>query len=49
MFRHIQQSTKKSLINKISTRLLQLEFKSVHITKSKVQKFIGEKLLSDYK
>ena len=28
IFRHIKQSTKKTLINKISTRLLRLEFKS---------------------
>ena len=35
IFRHIKQSTKKTLINKISTRLLGLEFKSNNIIKSK--------------
>ena len=33
IFRQIKQSTKKTLIDKISTRLLRLEFKSDNITK----------------
>ena len=40
IFRHIKQSTKKSLINKIWVKLLGLEFKSDNITKSKATKFI---------
>ena len=40
MFTHIKQSTKKTLINNISTRLLGLEFKSDNIIKSKAMKFI---------
>ena len=43
IFRHIKQSTKKTLINKISSRLLELEFKSDNITKSKAIKFIVKK------
>ena len=35
IFRHIKQSTKKTLINKISARLLELELKSDNIIKSK--------------
>ena len=34
-FRHIKQSTKKTLINKTSVRLLRFEFKSEKIIKSK--------------
>ena len=49
MLRHIKQSTKKTLINKISTRLLRLKFKSDNVTKSKGTKFIVKKLLPDYK
>ena len=49
MFRHIKQSTKKTLINKISTRVLGLEPKSDNIIKSKVIKFIVKKILPDYK
>ena len=49
IFRHIKQSTKKTLINKISTRLLRLEFKSDNITKSKAINFIAKKILPDYK
>ena len=33
IYRHIKQSTKKTLINKISTRLLGLKFKSDNIIK----------------
>ena len=39
-FRCIKQSTKKTLINKISTRSLGLEFKLDHIIKSKAMYFI---------
>ena len=49
-FSHIKQSTKKTLINKISTILLRLEFfKSDNITKSKAMKFIVKKILPDYR
>ena len=43
----IKQSTKKTLTNKIS--LLQLDFKSDSITKSKAIKFIVKKILPDFK
>ena len=43
IFRHIKQSTKKTLINKLSTILLGLEFKSDNITKLKAIKFIVKK------
>ena len=49
LFRHIKQSTKKTLINKISRRLLGLEFKSDNIIKSKAIKGIVKKILADYK
>ena len=39
--------TKKTLINKTSTRLLGLEFKSSDIIKSKSMKFIVKKILPD--
>ena len=48
MFRLIQQSTKKTLISKISRRLLGLEFKSDNKRKSKDLKFVGKKILPDY-
>ena len=48
ILRHIKQSTETILINKISTRLLPLEFKSDNITKAKAIKFILEKILLDY-
>ena len=48
IFGHIKQSTKKALINKISIRLLGLEFKSDHTIKSKAKKYIVEKILLDY-
>ena len=38
--RHIKQSTIKTLISKVSTRALGLEFKSDNIIKSKTTKFI---------
>ena len=40
IFRHIKQSTKKNLMNKISARLLGFEFKSDNMIKSKAMKFI---------
>ena len=49
IFRHIKQSTKKSLINKISMRLLGLEFKSDNKIKSKAMKYIVKKILVNYK
>ena len=45
----IKQSIRKTLINKILTRLLWLEFKSDNILTSKAIKFIVEKILPDYK
>ena len=48
MLRHIKQSTKKTLINKISTRLLGLEFKSYNIIKLNAMNFFCEKMLPDY-
>ena len=38
--RHIKKSTKKSLIDDLSKRLLELEFKSNHSIKSKCLKWI---------
>ena len=49
IFRHIKQSTKKTLINKLSTILLGLEFESDNITKLKAIKFIVKKILPNYK
>ena len=49
IFRHIEQSTKNTLINKISTWLLGLEFTSDNIIKSKAMKFIVKNILPDYK
>ena len=48
IFRHIKQSYKKTLISRISTRLLGLEFKSDNIIKSKAMEFIFNKILPDY-
>ena len=42
------QSTKKALINKISTRLSGYEFKSDNIIKSKAIKYFVKKMLPDY-
>ena len=42
------QSTKTALINKFSTRLLGLEFKSSNIMKSKAVKFVIKKFLPHY-
>ena len=44
-----EKSTKKSLINDFSKRLLGLEFKSNHSIKSKCLKFVVVKILPDYK
>ena len=44
MHRHIKKSSKKSLIDKISKRLLKLEFKSDHSIESKCQ-WIVKKIL----
>ena len=49
IFRSIKQSTKKTLIIRISTRLLGLEFKSDNIIKSKAIKCILKKILPNYK
>ena len=49
MLKHIKQPVNKTLINKISMRLLGLEFKSDNIIKSKAMKFIVKKMLPDYK
>ena len=49
IFRHIKQSTKKTLKMKFSTILLGLEFKSDKITKSQSMKVIVKKILLDYK
>ena len=43
IFTHIKQSTKKTLIHKISTKLLRLEFKLDNIVKSKAIKIIVKK------
>ena len=48
MFRHLKQST-KTLINKISTRLLGIEFKSDNTIKSKAMKFFVKKILPNYR
>ena len=49
IFRHIKQSTKKTRVSKISTRLLGFKFESDNIIKSKAIKFIVKKILPDYK
>ena len=49
IFRHIKQLTTNTLINKISRRLLGLDFKPENIIRSKVMKFIVTKILPDYK
>ena len=43
--RHIKKSSKKTLIGKISKRLLELEFKSNHSIKSKCLKGVVKKIL----
>ena len=47
--RHIKKLTKKSLIDDLSKRLLELEFNSNHSIKSKRLKWIVKKVLPDYK
>ena len=42
---YIAESTKKSLIDNVSKRLLELEFKSDHLIKSKVLKYVVNKIL----
>ena len=44
-----EKSTKKSLIDNLSKRLLELEFKSNLSIKSKCLKWIVKKILPDYK
>ena len=46
---HIIKSTKKSLIDDLSKRLLELEFKSNHSIKSKCLKWIVKNILPNYK
>ena len=46
---HIIESTKKSLIDDLSKRLLKLEFKSNHSIKSKCLKWIVKNILPNYK
>ena len=43
--RHIKESSKKSLIGKISKRLLELEFKSDHLIQSKCLSTLPKKIL----
>ena len=45
MHRHIKKSTKKSLIHKISKRLIELGFKSNHSTIAKALKRVIKKVL----
>ena len=47
--RHIKKSTKTSLIDKISKRLLTLKFKSNHSIITKALKRVVKKVLPDYK
>ena len=49
MIRYIKRSTKKTLINKMSTSLLGLELESDSVMKSKAIKFIVKKVPPDYK
>ena len=49
IFRRIKLSNKKTLIKKISTRLLETGFKWDNKIKSKGMKYITKRLLSDYK
>ena len=45
MHRHIKESSKKSLIENLSKRLLEWEFKSNNSMKSKALKHVVEKIL----
>ena len=47
--RHIKKSTKNLLIDDLSKRLLELQFKSNHSIKSKCLKWIVKIFLPDYK
>ena len=47
--RHMKKSTKKSLINDLSKRLLELEFRQHDAIKSKCLKWIVKNILPNYK
>ena len=47
--RNIKKSTKKSLVENLSKRLIELEFKSNHSIKSKCLKWIVKKYCQRYK
>ena len=47
--RHTKKSTKKSLIDDLSKRLLELEFKSNYSIKSKCLKWVVKNILPNYK
>ena len=49
IYNHINKSCKKSLIDKISKRLFELEFKSEHSIKSKALLYIAKKYCHHYK
>ena len=49
IYTQIIKSTKKSLIDDLSKRLLELEFKSNHSIKSKCLKWIVKSILPNYK
>ena len=49
MQNQVIESTKKSLIDDLSKRLLELEFKSNHSIKSKYLKWIVKNTLPNYK
>ena len=48
IYRHIKESTKKSLIDKISKILLELEFKSNHSITTKALKRVVKKVLLSF-
>ena len=48
LLKNIKQSTKKTLMNKVSMKLLGLEFKSNNILKSKAMELIAKKKLPAY-
>ena len=49
IYKHIIKSTKKSLIDDLSKRLLEFEFKSNHSIKSKCLKWVVRNILPNYK
>ena len=49
IYTHIIKSTKKSLTDNLSKRLLKLQFKSNHSINTKCLKWIVKKILPDYK